>query len=651
MNTNNTQFANGESQKPINKKNGKNARITIRDMVSIVAVLLVISITFLFIALNFNVSDSTVAIEDRYQTFSIGWHLQTSTRDEIVDLPVYVDVGANETITLSKELPKLSQYYAITTRNYHQIMKAYVDGELIYTFPENKSSFNSPGITDDWNTIHLQEDMESKTFSLEFITGDFGFRGNIKPVYLGEDNSLVQYLRASTALPYGMSVSVVAIGGVLVALGIIYAKYNEDKSQIIAGLMLLSIGLWITNRSKMPLMYVGSNQKYYLAFISLMLEAILILLYVLEKFKKKHRKRTVLLLHTFTIFLSITFIIIHIIKFPLDRAVPIAYFAIFLASIYLIYMLWPISFGRETEKLNYFTIRSNKIEFVATVIMVVGICIGIFFDFVIGKERLFTDVGALPKIALNTYAIGQILVHVYRGYRNIEEREELQGKLHDSQLELMMGQIQPHFIFNTLSSIRTLVKVDPDTAYSMIYDFSNYLRANVDNVTNLEGIKFASEVEHIKSYVNIERVRFGDRLHVEYDIKETEFIVPPLSIQPLVENAIKHGVTKKVSGGTVWLRSYSEGNYNVVEVDDDGLGFTPERLAEIKASFTDDAESSDDYLDTNINLTGNGSENHKSSGMRNIYLRLKEMSNAELELTSVENEGTKVRVLFPKTAS
>ena len=224
----------------------------------------------------------------------------------------------------------------------------------------------------------------------------------------------------------------------------------------------------------------------------------------------------------------------------------------------------------------------------------------------------------------------------------VQDRTLVTQRLQESQLELMMGQIQPHFIFNTLSSIRTLVMVDPTVAYDMIYDFSNYLRANVDNVTNLEGIPFASEVSHIKSYVNIEKVRFGDRLHVQYDAQYTEFMVPPLSIQPIVENAIKHGVCKKTGGGTVWLRSYQEAHYNVVEVEDNGVGFNPELLASLK-----NARLGEDVDNTESNLTGNGSESHKSTGMKNIMMRLKEMANADMEIESVEGEGTKIRVLFP----
>ena len=633
------------------EKNDKNTskqvhvNATARDMLGIISIILVAAILFLFIALNFSSEESTIAVEDRYQAFGRGWHLVAGERDEMLDLPTKISVGPNETIVLTKELPTLSQYYAVATRNYHMALTASVEGNSIYQFPLAGKKTRSYAITDDWNLIKLDESMSGKPITIEFKAGDFGFSGYIKPFYIGEDNTLVHYLRSTTALPYGMAVSVLTFGIILLVLGIVYSKYNYDKSQIIAGLMLVSIGIWVTNRSKMPLLLMGSSFKYYLAVVSLMLEAVLILLYVGEKFKNKNRKLTSGLIYGFGAVLLAVFIIVTVINFPLDRVVPVAYFAIFLASVYLLYMLWQVSFGKECANLTTIAIRSNRIEFIATTIMVAGVVIGVISDFVLGSDRLWTDIGALPKIALNSFAIGQILVHVYKGYYGVEEREKLQGKLHESQMELMMGQIQPHFIFNTLSSIRTLVKVDPDVAYNMIYDFSNYLRANVDNVTNLDGINFASEVDHINSYVNIEKVRFGDRLHVEYDIKASDFMVPPLSIQPLIENAIKHGVMKKVGGGTVLLKSYTEGNYNIVEVIDDGIGFTPERLEEIKASLTDD-EYSNQNLDE-INLTGNGSENHKSSGMRNIYLRLKELSNAELSIESAEDQGTKITVKFP----
>ena len=245
--------------------------------------------------------------------------------------------------------------------------------------------------------------------------------------------------------------------------------------------------------------------------------------------------------------------------------------------------------------------------------------------------------------AVIVFATFHLIVLIYNSYYGVLESESVQKQLHDSQLQLMMGQIQPHFMFNTLSSIRTLIKIDPDEAYDMVYNFSNYLRANVDNLTNLSGIQFAAEVSHIQSYVNIEKVRFGERLSVKYEIQESEFIVPPLSIQPLVENAIKHGVCQKPEGGTVCLRSYQDGNNYIVEVEDDGIGIPASKLEAIRTGVTINSEG-----DVQANLTGNGSEIHESTGMRNIMTRLKEMSNATLEITSEEGKGTLMKVTFPQ---
>ena len=629
-----------------NKKSSRGASITTRDMLGVTAVILVLFLTILFIALNLGSDESTMAIEDRYQSFSSGWTLTHGNSTEKVTLPAHVEAASNEVITVSKELPTLSQFYAAASRNYHQKMLVYVDDELVYEFPKDGRIFTRAAITDDWNLIHLSEDMSGKLLRIEFHTGSYGFSGNINPIYIGEDNSLVQYIRSETAIPYAMSISVIALGVTLIVLGIIYSKYNKDHTQIISGLMLVTIGIWITNRSKMPLLLTGSSIKYFLAFISLLMETILILLYVWEKFKDKKQHITGKLIIIAGVYLAAILIISLTMSYPLDQMVKYVYFSIFLASLYMLIMLWPVSFGKESKRISQRQLTSNRMEFFAANIMTFGVVIGIIFDFFMNNNRLWTDIGAISKIVLNIYAITQISIHIYRSYNNVIEREEIKGQLHDSQLELMMGQIQPHFIFNTLSSIRTLVKVEPDLAYNMIYDFSNYLRANVDNMTNMNGIKFSSELEHIKSYVNIEKVRFGDRLQVEFEPEFTDFMVPPLSIQPIVENAIKHGVCKRPEGGTVWLRSYIEGNHYVVEVEDDGIGFSPEFLKSLNEKGSLPEEES-----TRHKFTGNGSKTHKSTGMRNIILRLKEMANADLKIESTQGVGTKIRVFFPSSTS
>ncbi len=168
------------------------------------------------------------------------------------------------------------------------------------------------------------------------------------------------------------------------------------------------------------------------------------------------------------------------------------------------------------------------------------------------------------------YLFGYYILEIYG---TAQLNRKLSKQLQDSEIQLMMSQIQPHFIYNTLGSIRALIKISPDETYKMVYDFSNYLRGNIDAIGNQQNILLSEELRHVKSYVNIEKVRFQNQLEVQFDIQEENFYIPPLSVQALVENAIKHGIRKKSGGGCVWIRSYKRGENYIVEVEDNGVGF------------------------------------------------------------------------------
>ncbi|MBO6262278.1 MAG: histidine kinase, partial [Bacilli bacterium] len=200
--------------------------------------------------------------------------------------------------------------------------------------------------------------------------------------------------------------------------------------------------------------------------------------------------------------------------------------------------------------------------------------------------------------------------------KNIKLKEE-QEKLKDANVKIMVSQIQPHFTYNTLSSISTLIPIDPEKAQKALDDFTDYLRMNFSTLTATKQVPFEDELKHIKTYANLEKLRFNERLNVIYDIKVTNFFVPPLSIQPLVENAIKHGILKKFEGGTVTLKTYEDENSYIVEVIDDGVGFDMEKVD----------------FDDNVHI-----------GLNNVKHRIITMSNGDIKFESVPNKGTKVVV-------
>ncbi len=156
------------------------------------------------------------------------------------------------------------------------------------------------------------------------------------------------------------------------------------------------------------------------------------------------------------------------------------------------------------------------------------------------------------------------------------QKAEQDKKLMDMNIALMISQIQPHFLYNALSSIRRMIKKNPEVAQTAIENFSLYLRQNLESMNRVEPIPFTTELKHLKEYLYLEKLRFGDRLCVEYEIGYSDFVMPVLSLQPIVENAAKHGILKKEDGGTIWIKTYREGANVILTVRDDGIGFNPE---------------------------------------------------------------------------
>ena len=225
--------------------------------------------------------------------------------------------------------------------------------------------------------------------------------------------------------------------------------------------------------------------------------------------------------------------------------------------------------------------------------------------------------------------MGLVIIFVYNQMFIAESLAEKQRiiaeqalSLEQSRTQLIVSQIKPHFLFNTLTSIAQLCDDDPKSAKETTINFAKYLRKNMQTIEQTVPIPFEDELSHIKCYLDIEKVRFGDRLQIEYDVQMTDFKVPSLTVQPLIENAVKHGVVQKPEGGTVRLSTAETDDAYVIRVTDDGVGFDP------------DAPRSE-----------------KSYGIRNIETRLTQLCNAALTIKSKPGEGTEATVTIPKTES
>lgn len=168
-------------------------------------------------------------------------------------------------------------------------------------------------------------------------------------------------------------------------------------------------------------------------------------------------------------------------------------------------------------------------------------------------------------------------IYVDLGQENV--KYELENAHKETELALQrnkqtLSQIRPHFIFNALGSIEELCVVDAKKAESAVHYFAKYLRANMDALGEKDMVTFGTELEHIHNYIWLEKMRFEDELEYLEDIQVADFLIPTLSIQPLVENAVKHGMMGKEEGTLhVKIRTYQKDNSYVIEVSDDGCGF------------------------------------------------------------------------------
>ena len=201
-----------------------------------------------------------------------------------------------------------------------------------------------------------------------------------------------------------------------------------------------------------------------------------------------------------------------------------------------------------------------------------------------------------------------------------KEKIRLDAELANSRISTLMSQIHPHFIYNTLGSIEQLCELDPPRAAKLVNDFSKYLRGNFVEINNTRLIRVSKELEHTKYYIGVEQVRFPD---IEFIAEMTccDFSIPALTIQPIVENAVKHGILKRESGGTVKVKVFETDCSYFISVKDNGVGFDVNEL-----------------------------EREAHIGLRNIKSRLEAMCGGILHIESIVGVGTKITVEIPKEA-
>lgn len=234
---------------------------------------------------------------------------------------------------------------------------------------------------------------------------------------------------------------------------------------------------------------------------------------------------------------------------------------------------------------------------------------------VVGTLKIYYKTSHQITYSLQTLAVG--LSQIISTLMEVSKVEQMKTMANKAELKALQRQINPHFLFNALNTITSFIRIEPNKARELIINLANYLRYNLELDHEFMDIK--KELSQVKDYIEIEKARFGSKLNIIYDIDDVNIQIPGLTIQPLVENAIIHGILKNKGNGTVTISVKHESNQVKISVSDDGIGISQETIDHL-------------YTDT---------VPENKIGLYNVHARIKLIYGSGLQIERLE-QGTNV---------
>lgn len=211
-------------------------------------------------------------------------------------------------------------------------------------------------------------------------------------------------------------------------------------------------------------------------------------------------------------------------------------------------------------------------------------------------------------------------------FRQTQKLVAKERELNDMKIQVVLSQIKPHFMYNVLNTITYLCDKDASVAKKALYDFSMYLRGNLDSLTSRALVPLDRELDLVERYLSLQKLRMGDELNIIYDIEDNGYMLPPMTLEPFVENAVTHGLAKADEGGTLSIRTRLGEQNHEITIRDDGVGFDP-------ASY---------------HIGGEGE--HRSIGIENVRKRLWSMCKGTVTISSKKGKGTAILICIPRNS-
>lgn len=495
----------------------------------------------------------------------------------------------------------------------HQNAEVYVQNELVYSLKSSENNKFGSTVGSNWAIVPIDNEETDKLVKVVITPIYKNFVGYTPEFTVGMNHETVLNMLITEIPRLFLGGTAIVVGMMFAIIGIYIRVVKGEYAKLaLLGSFALMMGLWMVSDSVF-VAFVLSEKTAFLFYTSLTM-LMLGTVPILNIGKIGHSER----------FKSILDVVIIV--------------ATFVATVQLLLQLFGII---EIREILYFThIIIGAIGLLVIIDSVVSkiienkngkskelgatmvICmIGIFVDLI---NFYLTRTSAnlqfsLWALLICTIVAGVRIIHTYSAQaKQIEEQE---AELAEKRISIMLSQIQPHFLYNSISAIQGLCIQDPEKAREALGDFAFYLRGNLNSLVDNGHISFRKELSHVETYLNLEKMRFEERLNIVYDIEEEDFSIPPLVVQPLVENAVKHGICKKEEGGTLTIKTRKKDGKIIIAIIDDGVGF--------------DIKSADQHDDGRYHV-----------GIQNVKDRLAQMAGGELVIDSKPGQGTRAYILL-----
>ncbi len=551
------------------------------------------------------------------------WSYQDQNGQEInFSLPNKLYQDNDGKIEIHTTLPDdFSAYDCICFFTVYQSVQVYVDDQLIYIFDNSNLDSFGEAATSVWNFVEIKsQDAAGKRLTLKMHTPYKDTNLHLTEVVYGDITDIHCWLEDNYGIYNFLDNIFIWVGILFILLAFIQnVEKHYRQYQLYAGLVFVLFSICLTTGTKtLPVYWMSNYTKEFLCFISLHLLSLPLTLYI--RTRVRQRQKMVLwcdilacleLITTTILFLLHSFGILDL-HYSVISALLLLFVTLITGLVFSIYYL-----AKDRDHSNPFSL----VCLILITTILISECLQFYYlNTVPFDTGFFSRIGAVFVIALE--AVQYIVYLIYQSKRREKVHEENQSL----QIQLMTSQIRPHFIINTIGAIRALIKDDADKASDLLCEFSKYIRSNLEQKDYNKLIPFSEEMDYINTYLKLEKARYGDNIRVEYRIETINFRILPLTVQPFVENAVKHGLSPTQHDSTIWISTKETKTNFVIEIADNGIGF----------------EMSD--IDKMLH-------NKRSIGMKSAHMRLENEMNAKITIRSNTNpkkSGTLVRIELPK---